>query len=70
LLGGLIVIVAPFALGDLANHTGLSAAFAVEPVLIASSALLLYTGTRLLGSVRPAGRTAGDEIRQREQPPR
>jgi predicted MFS family arabinose efflux permease len=49
LLGGLTVIAAPFALGDLATHIGLSAAFTVEPVLLAASALLLATGTHLPG---------------------
>jgi predicted MFS family arabinose efflux permease len=48
LVGGLTVIAAPFALGDLANHIGLSAAFAVEPALLAASALLLAAGTHLM----------------------
>jgi predicted MFS family arabinose efflux permease len=54
LLGGVIVVIAPFALGSLASHAGLSAAFAVEPVLIISSGLLLAVGTRLAGTTRPA----------------
>lgn len=57
LLGGVIVIVAPFALGALASHIGLSVAFAVEPVLIVSSALLLAGGTRLAGGARAAAGT-------------
>jgi predicted MFS family arabinose efflux permease len=54
LLGGVIVIVAPIALGALASHIGLSAAFAVEPVLIVASALLLAGGTRLADAARRA----------------
>jgi fucose permease len=41
LLGGLVVIAAPFLLGALADHIGLSAAFGVVPVLVAVCALLL-----------------------------
>lgn len=48
LLGGLAVIVAPLVLGGLADHLGLSAAFGVEPLLLAASWLLLYAGTRLV----------------------
>jgi predicted MFS family arabinose efflux permease len=57
LLGGVIVIVAPIALGALASRIGLSAAFAVEPVLIVASALLLAGGTRLAGGTWLAGGT-------------
>jgi MFS family permease len=52
LLGGVIVIVAPYLLGSLADHLGLRAAFTVEPVLIGASALLLLAGLRL--ARRPA----------------
>jgi MFS family permease len=52
LLGGVIVIVAPYLLGSLADHVGLRAAFTVEPVLIGASALLLLAGLRL--ARRPA----------------
>jgi MFS family permease len=52
LLGGVIVIVAPYLLGSLADHLGLRAAFTVEPVLIGACALLLLAGLRL--TRRPA----------------
>jgi len=52
LLGGLIVVAAPYLLGSLADHLGLRAAFTVEPVLIAACALLLLAGLRL--ARRPA----------------
>jgi MFS family permease len=46
LLGGVLVIAAPYLLGSLADHLGLHAAFAIEPVLIAACALLLLAGLR------------------------
>jgi MFS family permease len=46
LLGGLAVIAAPYLLGSLADHLGLTAAFAVEPALIIAAALLLLAGLR------------------------
>jgi MFS family permease len=46
LLGGALVIVAPYLLGSLADHLGLRAAFIIEPVLIVISALLLLTGLK------------------------
>lgn len=46
LLGGILVVVAPYLLGTLADHVGLRAAFTVEPVLIAVSALLLLAAPR------------------------
>jgi MFS family permease len=46
LLGGTLVIAAPYLLGSLADHVGLRAAFAVELVLIAISALLLPAGLK------------------------
>ena len=52
LLGGVIVIVAPYLLGTLADHLGLRAAFTVEPALIGACALLLLAGLRL--TRRPA----------------
>jgi MFS family permease len=51
LLGGLLVIIAPYLLGTLADHFGLRAAFTIEPVLIGAAALLLMAGLRL---ARPA----------------
>jgi MFS family permease len=54
LLGGLLVIVAPYLLGSLADNLGLRAAFTVEPVLIGACALLLLAGLRL-GRSAPAG---------------
>jgi MFS family permease len=51
LLGGVLVIAAPYLLGSLADHLGLRAAFTIEPVLIAACALLLLAGLRL---ARPA----------------
>lgn len=47
LLGGVIVIAAPYLLGSLADHVGLRAAFTVEPALIGACALLLLAGLRL-----------------------
>ena len=41
LIGGLAVVVAPFLLGALADHSGLHTAFAVELVLIVGCALLM-----------------------------
>lgn len=55
LLGGLVVIAAPFLLGSLADHLGLSAAFGIVPVLIVLSAGLLLSGL-LSAAHRPAGR--------------
>ena len=47
LVGGVAVVVAPYLLGTLADHSGLHAAFGVELVLIvASAALLLVAGRR------------------------
>jgi cyanate permease len=46
LLGGLLVIAAPYLLGAFADRAGLHAAFAIEPGLIAVSALLLLAGLR------------------------
>jgi predicted MFS family arabinose efflux permease len=45
LLGGLAVVAAPLALGGLADHIGLSAAFGVEPLLVVICWLLLRAGT-------------------------
>jgi MFS family permease len=47
LLGGLLVIAAPFLLGALADHIGLFAAFGVVPILVAVSGMLLYAGLRI-----------------------
>ena len=55
LLGGLVVIAAPFLLGSLADHLGLYAAFGIVPVLIAISAGLLLSGL-LSAARRPACR--------------
>ena len=63
LLGGVLVIAAPYLLGTLADHLGLHAAFTIEPVLIAACALLLLAGLRLeqrpgQAQSRPAHQTA------------
>jgi MFS family permease len=58
LLGGILVIAAPYLLGTLADHFGLRAAFTIEPVLIGAAALLLAAGLRL---ARPAS------LRQRRE---
>jgi MFS family permease len=47
LLGGVLVIAAPYLLGSLADHLGLHAAFTIEPVLIGAASLLLLAGLRL-----------------------
>jgi MFS family permease len=49
LLGGVLVITAPYLLGSLADHLGLRSAFTVEPVLITLSALLLLAGIKATG---------------------
>lgn len=46
LLGGLLVVVAPYLLGSLADRVGLTAAFAVVPVLVALCLVLLLAGLR------------------------
>ena len=46
LLGGLLVICAPYLLGSLADPLGLATAFSIEPVLICLCLLLLVTGLR------------------------
>jgi MFS family permease len=47
LLGGVLVIAAPYLLGSLADHLGLHAAFTIEPVLIGACALMLLAGLQL-----------------------
>ena len=47
LLGGLLVVASPYLLGSLADHLGLHAAFAIEPVLIGACVILLLAGLRL-----------------------
>lgn len=47
LLGGLVVIVAPYALGSLADHIGLTTAFATEPFLLVICGGLLVAGARV-----------------------
>ena len=44
LIGGLLVIAAPYLLGTLADSTGLTSAFTIEPVLAAACVLLLIGG--------------------------
>lgn len=44
LVVGLVAAASPFVLGSLADHFGLFAAFAIEPVLIAAGGLLLWGG--------------------------
>ena len=46
LLGGLVVALAPYLLGSLADRHGLTTAFTLEPVLIGVGLLLLLTGLR------------------------
>jgi MFS family permease len=46
LLGGILVISAPYLLGTLADRFGLTAAFTIEPVLIALCLVLLIAGVR------------------------
>jgi MFS family permease len=46
-LGGVLVVAAPYLLGSLADQLGLHAAFTMEPVLIGACALLLVAGLRI-----------------------
>jgi MFS family permease len=46
LLGGALVVAAPFLLGSLSDHVGLRAAFAIDLLLIVLCALLLLTGLK------------------------
>jgi predicted MFS family arabinose efflux permease len=46
LILGVVAAASPFLLGALADRYGLTAAFALEPVLIAGCVLLLWTGLR------------------------
>jgi MFS family permease len=46
LLGGVLVVAAPYVLGSIADLLGLHVAFAMELALIAASALLLRTAVR------------------------
>ena len=54
LLGGVLVVAAPYLLGRLADQVGLRLAFGIEPVLIGLAALLLAAGVTRPG--RPGGR--------------
>lgn len=54
LLGGIAVVLAPYLLGTLADQVGLRAAFSVELVLVAASALLLFLGRRTAPRTPPA----------------
>lgn len=47
LLGGVLLIGGPFLLGGLADRLGLTTAFAVEPILVVASTVLLVLGLRL-----------------------
>jgi MFS family permease len=47
MLGGVLVIAAPYLLGTLADHLGLRTAFTTELVLIGAAAVLLMAGLRL-----------------------
>jgi cyanate permease len=62
LIVGLVAAAAPFVLGSLADQYGLTAAFALEPVLIAGCVVLLLTGLRArrraTEATHPAGTTA------------
>jgi len=51
LLGGVLVVAAPYLLGTLADRVGLAGAFAIEPVLIGLCVLLLVGGLRAARSV-------------------
>jgi fucose permease len=46
ILGGVLVLGAPFVLGSLADRIGMTAGFAVAPLLTALSGLLLYAAFR------------------------
>ena len=54
LLGGVLVVAAPYLLGRLADQVGLRLAFGIEPVLIGLAALLLAAGVTRPG--RPGER--------------
>lgn len=48
LASGLSILVIPWAIGALADHTGLSAALSVLPVLIVAAAAFLFVGERVV----------------------
>lgn len=58
LVGGLFVVVAPYALGGLADHVGLRPAFAIEPALIIVSLVLLRLGTAVARRAAPVEQPA------------
>ena len=58
LVGGLLVVGAPYLLGSLADHLGLHAAFAVEPALAGACGLLLLAGLRLGRTAQPGDQAA------------
>ncbi len=69
LLGGVLVVAAPYLLGSLADRVGLHAAFAIEPALIAVCALLLLAGLRGFGSACwPRPRRPGSAGRRPARP--
>jgi fucose permease len=55
LLGGILLLAAPFLLGFVADHRGLATGFAVAPVLTAMSGILLYIGFRRRHVATPIG---------------
>jgi MFS family permease len=60
LLGGVLVVVAPYLLGRLADQLGLHVAFSVELVLIAACAALLVAGLRLEPKTGPQAGSADE----------
>lgn len=69
LLGGLAVITAPYLLGTLADHLGLSIALTVEPALIVTAALLLPAGLKALQTATGQGPLPRRVARLKVQPP-
>jgi len=66
LLGGVLVVVAPYLLGALADRLGLTAAFAIVPVLVGLCLVLLVAGQRTArGAREPA--VSSRPVRQQDE---
>lgn len=69
LIGGLLVVAAPYLLGALADSVGLWSAFTIEPVLAVACLLLLVSGRYAQQSTRRAGASARRHERESDLTP-